>query len=236
MNSKRNLRRRALCMAMGMCLASMASAPVFAQAVTGAVAGRAEAGQQVTITNPSTGLTRSVTVSGDGSYRIGQLPPGDYTLTAGSGAPVSVNGPSGGTTTVNLAGGGAVDLATVQVIGSRVVNRVDVRSTESATNIRREEIARMPVDQNLSSVALLAPGVVASGATFGGLTFGGSSVAENVVYINGLNVTDPYRRQGFSTVPFGFYEEFQVKTGGYSAEFGRSTGGVINAVTRSGGN
>src|SRR3546814_7288663 len=82
----------------------------------------------------------------------------------------------------------------------------------------------MPVDQSLGSVALLAPGVVASGATFGGLTFGGSSVAENVVYINGLDVTDPYRRQGYSTVPFAFYEEFQVKTGGYSAEFGRSTG------------
>src|SRR3546814_345572 len=94
----------------------------------------------------------------------------------------------------------------------------------------------MPVDQSLGSVALLAPGVVASGATFGGLTFGGSSVAENVVYINGLDVTDPYRRQGYSTVPFAFYEEFQVKTGGYSAEFGRSTGGVINAVTRSGSN
>src|SRR5690606_40603988 len=39
-----------------------------------------------------------------------------------------------------------------------------------------------------------------------------------------------------SDLPFGFYEEFQVKTGGYSAEFGRSTGGVINAVTRSGSN
>src|SRR3546814_12094838 len=39
-----------------------------------------------------------------------------------------------------------------------------------------------------------------------------------------------------SDLPFNFYEEFQVKTGGYSAEFGRSTGGVINAVTRSGGN
>ncbi|MET0813673.1 MAG: TonB-dependent receptor, partial [Pseudoxanthomonas sp.] len=131
---------------------------------------------------------------------------------------------------------GAVNLDTVQVIGSRVVNRVDVYSTETATNINREELARLPVDQSLASVALLAPGVVDSGATFGGLSFGGSSVAENVVYINGLNVTDPYRRQGYSTVPFGFYEAFQIKTGGYSAEFGRSTGGVINAVTRSGGN
>ena len=107
-----------------------------------------------------------------------------------------------------------MNLNAVQVVGSRVINRVDVRSTESATNINRQELSRLPVDQSLSSVALLAPGVINSGATFGGLSFGGSSVAENAVYINGLNVTDPYRRQGFSSVPFGFYEEFQVKTGG----------------------
>ena len=68
------------------------------------------------------------------------------------------------------------------------------------------------------------------------MSFGGSSVAENSVYINGLNVTDFYNRIGSSTVPFAFYEEFQVKTGGYSVEFGRTTGGVINAVTRSGTN
>jgi hypothetical protein len=242
MNSKRNMRKRALCMAMGVCLASMASAPAFAQSVTGAVVGRANAGDQITLVNPATGLTRTITVGADGGYRLSQLPVGDYTLQVSRngenvGEPVSVGVPLGGTTTVNLASeGGVVNMAALQVVGSRVINRVDVRSTESATNIRREEIARLPVDQTLSSVALLAPGVVASGATFGGLTFGGSSVAENVVYINGLDVTDPYRRQGFSTMPFGFFEEFQVKTGGYSAEFGRSTGGVINAVTRSGTN
>ena len=70
----------------------------------------------------------------------------------------------------------------------------------------------------------------------GGVSFGGSSVAENTVYINGLNVTDFYNRIGFSSVPYAFYKEFQVKTGGYSVEFGRTTGGVINAVTRSGTN
>jgi hypothetical protein len=207
-----------------------------AQSVTGAVAGRANAGDQITVTNPDTGLSRTVTVGKEGTYRVAQLPPGDYTLVAGSGAPISISVSLGGTTTVNLTGGGAVDLDTIQVIGSRIINRVDVRSTETATNITRQELARLPVDQNLTSVALLAPGVVNSGATFGGLTFGGSSVAENAVYINGLNVTDPYLRRGFSSVPFAFYEEFQVKTGGYSAEFGRSTGGVINAITRSGGN
>src|SRR3546814_2725552 len=139
------MRRRALCMAMGACLASMAAAPGCAQSLTGAVAGRAEAGAQVTISNPATGLTRSATVNDDGSYRIGQLPPGTYTLTSGTGAPISVSVSLGGTTTVNLTEDGAVNLAAVQVIGSRVVNRVDVRSTESATNIRREEIGRAHV-------------------------------------------------------------------------------------------
>jgi outer membrane receptor protein involved in Fe transport len=234
MNSK-VLRRAALCIALGSCLASMAPLAM-AQSVTGAVAGRATAGEQITVTNPDTGLSRTVTVGKEGTYRVAQLPPGDYTLVAGGGSPISISVSLGGTTTVNLTGGGAVDLDVVQVIGSRIVNRVDVRSTETATNINRQELARLPVDQTLASVALLAPGVVASGATFGGLTFGGSSVAENAVYINGLNVTDSYRRQGFSSVPFGFYQEFQVKTGGYSAEFGRTTGGVINAVTRSGSN
>lgn len=234
MNGK-NIRKAALSIALGACLGSMAPMAM-AQNVTGAVAGRANAGDQITVTNTATGASRTVTVSADGSYRVAQLPPGDYTLKAGSGEPIAVNVSLGGTTTVNLTGGGAVNLDTVSVVGSRVVNRVDVRSTESATNISREEWSRLPVDQSLGSVALLAPGVVATGATFGGMSFGGSSVAENTTYINGLNVTDPYRRQGYSSVPFNFYQEVQVKTGGYSAEFGRTTGGVINAVTRSGGN
>ncbi|HWI23560.1 MAG TPA: carboxypeptidase regulatory-like domain-containing protein [Lysobacter sp.] len=237
----RALQRSALWAAMAVCF-SCVVAPVSAQNVTGAVAGRAEAGTVVTVTNVATGLSRTATASADGSYRFSQLPVGNYRLQVTRngqpvGSPVSVNVQLGGTTTVNLGSEGNVaNLDAVTVVGSTIVNRVDVRSTESATNIVREEIARMPVDQTVASVALLAPGVVDSGATFGGLTFGGSSVAENVVYINGLNVTDLYRRQGFSSVPFAFFDQFQIKTGGYSAEFGRSTGGVINAVTRSGGN
>ncbi len=241
MNAK-SLKRAALCVALGACLGAMAPTVALAQSVTGAVAGRANAGDQITVTNSGTGLSRTITAGRDGNYRLSQLPVGDYVLTLTrdgqkQGETITVNVALGGTTTVNLAGErGVTSLDTINVVGSRVVNRVDVFSTESSFNIRREELSRMPVDQSVAAVALLAPGVVASGATFGGLTFGGSSVAENVAYINGLNVSDPYRRQGFSTVPFNFYEEFQVKTGGYSAEFGRSTGGVINAITRSGSN
>ena len=239
--SHNKYRRAALSIALGACL-SAAAPMAMAQSVTGAVAGRANAGDQVTITNEATGLNRTVTVGADGSYRLSQLPIGDYSLTVSRGGQtvgeaIPFNVQLGGTTNINLdSAGGISNLGTVQVIGSRIINRVDVRSTESATNITREEWARLPVAQSLGSVALLAPGVIGGNSSFGGISFGGSSVAENSVFINGLNVTDFYRRQSFSTAPFAFFREFQVKTGGYSVEFGRSTGGVINAVTRSGGN
>src|SRR5690606_48644 len=224
----KRFRKSVLSLATGLCLAAMVPA-VHAQSATGTVAGRATAGDTITIVNADTGATRTVSVNPDGTYRLGQLPVGDYHLQVVRngervGEPVAVNVPLGGTTTVNLGNeGGVANLAAVTVVGSRLVNRVDVRSTESATNITREEWARLPVEQSLSSVALLAPGVQAGNSSFGGLSFGGSSVAENAIFVNGLNVTDIYDRQGFSTPPFGFFQEFQVKTGGYSAEFGRST-------------
>ncbi|SIQ05209.1 TonB-dependent receptor [Solilutibacter tolerans] len=232
----RKIRRSTLAVMVSACLLSMSvMEPALAQSATGAIAGRAASGTEVTISNPATGFSRTVTAGADGTYRLSQLPVGDYQLEA-SGRKFDVSVSLGGTTTVNLAGGTAGALDSVQVIGTRIVNRVDVRSTESATNITRDELARLPVDQSMGAVALLAPGVIGGNSSFGGISFGGSSVAENSVFINGLNVTDFYRRQSFSTAPFAFFKEFQVKTGGYSVEFGRSTGGVINAVTRSGSN
>lgn len=236
------LRKAALSIALGTCIASLVPMTASAQNVTGAVAGRANAGDQITVINKATGASRTVTVGADGVYRLTQLPIGDYQLQVvrngqSVGEAITVNVGLGGTTAVNLgAEGNLVNLDAVEVVGSRVINRVDVYSTEIATNISREEIARLPIEQSLTSVALVAPGVIGGNSSFGGTSFGGSSVAENSVFINGLNVTDFYRRQSFSTAPFDFFQEFQVKTGGYSVEFGRSTGGVINAVTRRGSN
>jgi hypothetical protein len=232
----RNARRSLLCMATALFVSALALPPAMAQSATGAVAGRTEAGAQVTIQNPDTGFSRTVTAGSDGSYRLPLLPPGNYTLQSGGGDPVQVAVSLGNTTSVNLGGDGTATLGAVQVIGSRIVTPVDVTSTESATNINRQEIERLPVERNVSSVALLAPGVAGGSAGFGGISFGGSSVAENAFYVNGLNVTDFYNRVGFSEAPFDFYQEFQVKTGGYSVEFGRTTGGVVNALARSGSN
>ena len=111
---------------------------------------------------------------------------------------------------------------------------------ETGLNISLEELSQVPVARNIEAVALLDPGTVAGDNAFGDdktlVSFGGASVAENVYYIDGLNVTNFRNGLGGASVPFEFYDQFQIKTGGYGAEFGRSTGGVINAVTKRGTN
>jgi len=236
--NNRILHRSALSIAMGLCIASLAPA---AMAQDGAVVGVSEAGAQVTVRNPDTGFTRTVTADAEGNYRFPFLPVGTYELQASRdgqpvGEPVQVRVGLGNATYVGASSDGVANLGAVQVTGSRVINAVDVSSTESATNVTAEQIERLPVERNVSSVALLAPGVAGGSSGFGGISFGGSSVAENAFYINGLNVTDFYNRVGFSEAPFDFYQEFQVKTGGSSVEFGRTTGGVVNAVAKSGTN
>jgi hypothetical protein len=188
--------------------------------------------------SPDTGFSRTVRANEDGSYRFPFLPVGQYVLEAKRG---DVQLGKLGEVTVNLGAATTADfdldasgVDTITVTGSRVVNAVDVSSTESAVNLTAADLERIPVERDLISIAELAPGTTKG--EFDGISFAGSSVAENSVYINGLNVTDFYRRVGFSSVPYAFYKEFQVKTGGYSVEFGRTTGGVINAVTRSGTN
>ena len=235
--SSRYLRKTALCLSLGMAFA-LPAWQAHAANNDGTVVGRTQPGAIVTIRDPATGLTRTTTADEKGNYRIPFLPVGKYVLESRKDGnlttqPAEVTITLGNATTVNL---GVKELEGVSVSATSVITAVDVTSTESATNISREDLRRLPVDQNIASVALLAPGVNQGNASFGGLTFGGSSVAENAIYVNGLNVTDFYNRNGYSEAPFAFYQEFQVKTGGYSVEFGRTTGGVINAVARSGTN
>ncbi|HOX73034.1 MAG TPA: carboxypeptidase regulatory-like domain-containing protein, partial [Dokdonella sp.] len=225
--SKRNhrlaLRKNALGLALGACLSILALPLAQAANADGSVVGRTRAGATVTVVSPDTGFTRTVTADANGNYRFPFLPVGKYTLQSNAdgspiGEQVRITVSLGVATTVDV--GGATDtLDTVVVNASALGAAVDVSSVESATNIGREELARLPVERDAQAVALLAPGVVQG--EFGGISFGGSSVAENTVYINGLNVTDFYNRVGFSSVPYAFYKEFQIKTGGYSVEFGR---------------
>src|SRR5690606_34169903 len=98
-------------------------------------------------------------------------------------------------------------------------------------------IEQLPVASNITAVALLAPGTVKGDPGFGNLaSFGGASVAENGYYINGFDVTNMRNMLSFADVPFQAIAQQQVRTGGYGAELGRSLGGVISLLTKSGSN
>ena len=82
---------------------------------------------------------------------------------------------------------------------------------------------------------MLAPGAIAGDPGFFELTsFGGATPAENQYYLNGFNISDLRTRLSPSEVPFEFLSEFQISTGGYSAEVGRATGGIVNALSKHG--
>jgi hypothetical protein len=231
-----NGRRNAIALALAMFVSSGAIAQTN---TAGAVTGQAASGDSITITNPATGFSRTITVDGSGTYRFSQLPTGQYQLSRNGGAARSVTVNVGGAANIDFvnAGGDAKTLDTVTVVGSGAINPIDVSSVESTTILTAEQIARIPVGRDTTSVALLAPGTVRGDAAFGNLaSFGGSSVAENQYFFNGFNITNTFQNLNFVQVPFEAIAEQQVKTGGYGAEFGRSTGGVINQISRRGTN
>jgi outer membrane receptor for ferrienterochelin and colicin len=229
----KGLKRSALTVALGLCFAG----GVQAQTNTaGAVTGHAASGDTILITSPSTGFSRTITVGADGNYRFSALPTGQYTVTRNGGSPRTVTVSVGTATTVDFAADNAATLDAVTVVGTQI-NPIDVSSVESTTILTAEQIQKIPVAQNTTAVALLAPGTVRGDAAFGNLaSFGGSAVSENQYYVNGFNITNSFKNLDFAQIPFEAIAEQQVKTGGYGAEFGRSTGGVINQITKRGTN
>jgi len=226
--------------------------------VQGAVAGTVEtqtgapvAGATVTLQSVAQGFTRTYTTGANGEFRAVALPQGQYvaTVTSAGNAVLTetVSVGAGGTTslifTVGSASGAivptgdATQVDDIVVVGvRRAVSEFDATTTGLTVNV--EELSRnVPIARDANAVALLAPGVVASDGAFGNIpTIGGASAGENTYFINGLNITKFRDFTGSSIVPFEFYQTLETKTGGYQAEFGRGTGGVLNGTTKSGGN
>ena len=235
------------------CLA-LWSQGVVAQETTGAVFGVARSqdglalpGATATIENPATGLRNPTVTDERGEFRFLALPPAAYVLE------VALDGFRTHRQGLILALGQTVKCSVEMVLGSYsdaievTADRspvVDVTSTVAGMTVNLEELNdRVPVQREVTQVALLVPGTLPGDTAFDERTPGqrlasvsGASVAENLYVVNGLNITNFREMLGSSRVPFAFLDEVQVKTGGYEAEFGRSTGGVINMVTRSGSN
>jgi outer membrane receptor protein involved in Fe transport len=220
----------------------LAAAAMFAQTVeTGAIVGTvSQAG------TPLPGVTveiRSVNLQGDrtevsdanGHFRFSLLPPGTYTLTA------TLSGFSTVTekeVRVSLSHETTLDVRlspaasdTITVSGAAPV--VDVSGNTSGANVTSETMQSLPLARSYVAAIQVAPGTSSDNS---GATVYGSSGAENEYIIDGLNTTGVRSGTQGKTLNMDFVQEVEVKTGGMPAEYGRLTGGVINAITKSGGN
>lgn len=238
----KGLKRSALTVALGVCFVGTIHAQ---SSITGSIFGQvpAEAGNTVVVENLDTGLKRTATIDSSGRYQASALPNGRYKVTLmKDGAVVSVREDIA----VNIAGGREVSFAAAGagttteldsvVVRGGVIPVIDVSQTDTRTVFTAEELNKISIARDVASVALLAPSVVRSDSYAGIPSFGGSAASENAYFINGYPVTNPLTTIGFTTLPFDAIGEQQILTGGYGAEFGRSTGGVINLVTKRGTN
>ena len=216
--------------------------------ITGVVrdaSGASVPGATVVVANESKGIRRSITTNDSGVFSAPALTPAD-----GYGVAVTANGFANyETKNIVLQVGQQIDMAvTMQVAGSTTqVTVVDaipiVESQKSGVSqvVDGKQILNLPINgRRVDSFVLLTPGVVPDGA-FGLVSFRGIA-GGNAFLTDGNDTTNQFynenagRTRITSQISQDAVQEFQVLTNGYSAEFGRASGGVINTVTRSGGN
>ncbi|HVT05507.1 MAG TPA: carboxypeptidase regulatory-like domain-containing protein [Thermoanaerobaculia bacterium] len=192
-------------------------------------------GVLVEVRSPALQGVRSDTTRSDGSFRFSLLPPGSYTLSTSlkgfrriqqDNIVVALTQ----TVTLELA---LHPAAAQEITVEASAPLVDVTSTLSGVNITPKAMESLPLGRSYTAVAQIAPGV-RSDAT--GPTFYGSTGLENQYIIDGLNVTGLSKGEEGKSVNLDFVQEVQVMTGGLTAEYGRTTGGIVNAITRSGSN
>jgi outer membrane receptor protein involved in Fe transport len=226
---------------------AIASPFALAQSTTGSIFGQVPlAGTETVQIKSTTGVTRTVSVDAHGRYVASELPLGTYAVSLlRDGAVVDTrDGISlrvGSGTEVSFAPVAAKELGAVKV-SAVTTPPIDVTSVDSRTIITSQQLAQLPLLRSAESIALLAPGVVNNSGGYVGPTgqslvsFAGSAASENAYYLNGFNTTDPQRGFGGITLPYGAIEQQEIYTGGYSAQYGRSDGGVINMVGKRGTN
>jgi len=112
---------------------------------------------------------------------------------------------------------------------------VDVKSTVKGMTMTQDVFSVLPRGRNFDTLVTAIPGVQ-NEPLLVGISVDGASGAENMFYVDGTDITNIYVGTRAQDVAFEFVDEVQIKASGYQAEFGGSLGGVIQVITRQGGN
>ena len=203
-------------------------------------------GATVTLTNPATGFTRTSTTGESGAYQFVQIPRGTYEMVlALSGfASTKVSG-----LVVNVGAALSLDITmkvqsqseTVEVLGSAAI---DTSTTGVSQLINAASIENLPLSgRDFRDLAQLSPSAQVVPGLRGGIRLGGQQSDYSGLAIDGGDARDNFFGEFFGsletknfTIPLEAVEEFQVVTNGFAPEFGRSTGGLLNVVTKTGTN
>jgi len=200
-------------------------------------------GATITVVSPNLQGERSAVSAASGDFLFASLPPGPYTIR------VALEGMAPVERTVQLAATQAetLDIAmnvasleeTIQVTGEAAVIS---ESTQVATTMPKALVDRLPVGRSLNEIVTLSPGVHATGPNknadtgVGVITISGSVSSENLFLVNGVAVNENIRGQALDLFIEDAIQETTTASAGVTAEYGRFSGGVVNVVTKSGGN
>ncbi|MGH9381216.1 MAG: TonB-dependent receptor [Thermoanaerobaculia bacterium] len=221
--------------------------PTAAQSATAALRGKvadeqggALAGAAVTARNVETNVSWSVSSNSLGRYYIPNLPASRYELEA------SLEGFATGKReglVLRVGQEATVDFALQVGVTEELTVLADAPILETTrstvgTIIDKDQIDQLPlIERDFSSLAKLSPGVTeGSGGNGPGLSVNGQTSFSNGYYVDGANAEWNYYGNQSSTFVQDWVQEFQVMTNSYPAEFGTASGGIINAITRRGGN
>jgi hypothetical protein len=195
-------------------------------------------GVTVEARNTEQGTVAASVTDAAGVYRFPALPPGRYDLTATlSGfSPAKLDRVElllGQIKKADFTLGVATLSEVVEVKAESPL--VDVKQSARATSIRAEQVELLPKGRDFTTLVTQAPGAN-NEQRLGGLSIDGASAGENRYIIDGVETTDLQNGTSGKQLIADFVEEVQVKSSGYTAEYGGATGGVVNVITKSGTN
>ncbi len=193
-------------------------------------------GATITVASPALLGTLSAVTDVNGIYVVRGLPPGEYVVTIEMDGMATVKRPTsvplGRTVTLDapMSPAAVAEQVTVHGASAPVVTNPTI-----GANYNSALIGLLPTGRTPFTIAELAPGLTDNGPNAGQISIGGAFAYDNVFLINGVDVNDNIFGTTNNLFIEDAIEETQVLTSGISAEYGRFSGGVVNVVTKRGG-